>query len=529
VGEIDTLKGEIMFDEIGRKMHKLTTYQNLKQPQSTREIAIPAEYKEIERYFVDKEGRGPKVEDEYLNFEKFVLKTPASIKEEIMVPRRNIVKIRRSGKLNDAFSKLQPVDQTPSFPGGIKALSNFFKDTYYPIEAYQNNTQGLVILDFTVDKSGDVKDFRIIKDLDGGCGEEALRRAEIMPKWKPAMLDGNPVDYPQLLKVYFKKDDYYIYGSTEASSETERKVDTDFSIPKPNFPGGVTALNSYIKSNLLYPKKALTNKIEGAVLIEFIVNSDGTVEDVEVVKDIGSKCGEAAKQMVEGMPAWEPAKYNGTPIASSYQLFVDFYASKYPKRKPVFPSVIIEKSKKEISSELFKTHQSLAILLPEVNLTDKRMIKAKSEKILEKESKLKIEVHQNLYEQLTKFIDKGKIKGIDIQDIEKNKQILSQKNEALEYAEIAKQLGVDAILTLTAAIEEQMNTVKTKNSGGTHRKTSPLNAYNVIFRLYDGSTGELIWEEKKSDEEEFVNIKHTKIIGGIFKDVLNNTFPYSEN
>lgn len=100
-----------------------------------------------------------------------------------------------------------PVDiQTiPSFPGGEQALQQYLKEQVkYPELAKKNDIQGRVVLGFTVEADGSLSSIRVLRDIGGGCGEEAIRVAKGMPKWLPGKNNGVPAPREYTLMVTFK-------------------------------------------------------------------------------------------------------------------------------------------------------------------------------------------------------------------------------------------------------------------------------------------------------------------------------------
>lgn len=87
-------------------------------------------------------------------------------------------------------------------------------------------------------------------------------------------------------------------------------------------------LMEYISSNLQYPQKAIDNKIEGKVTLRFIVEINGTIKNVEILRDIGGGCGEEAKRIIESMNKmpvkWIPGKQGGRKVKGFYTLPVVF-------------------------------------------------------------------------------------------------------------------------------------------------------------------------------------------------------------
>jgi periplasmic protein TonB len=101
-------------------------------------------------------------------------------------------------------------------------------------------------------------------------------------------------------------------GTTKPGEGTESVKETVtaprwFASIMPDFNG---ALNSYLNSHLRYPPFARENGIEGRVVVEFVVNEDGSVSNASVKKGIGGGCDEEALRVVNSMPKWKPGKQN---------------------------------------------------------------------------------------------------------------------------------------------------------------------------------------------------------------------------
>ena len=92
----------------------------------------------------------------------------------------------------------------------------------------------------------------------------------------------------------------------------------------PEFPGGNDSLNQYIGRNLKYPRLAAENGIQGMTVLKFVIERDGVISNVNLVRDIGGGCGTEAKRLVEAMPKWAPGKKNGKPVRVQYQMPVRF-------------------------------------------------------------------------------------------------------------------------------------------------------------------------------------------------------------
>ena len=92
----------------------------------------------------------------------------------------------------------------------------------------------------------------------------------------------------------------------------------------PSFPGGEVKLVEYIAKNLNYPQEAIEKGIEGRVFVGFIIDVDGSVTDVKLLRGIGGGCDEEAIRVIKSLPKWRPAKQNGVFSRVSYQIPVNF-------------------------------------------------------------------------------------------------------------------------------------------------------------------------------------------------------------
>lgn len=107
-------------------------------------------------------------------------------------------------------------------------------------------------------------------------------------------------------------------------------VPEDFSEPfteadvMPAFPGGEPALYRFLSSQIRYPADALRNKVEGKVFVRFVIQPDGTLTDVKVMKGIGFGCNEEAVRVVRMMPAWLPGEIAGRKVPVYSSLAVNF-------------------------------------------------------------------------------------------------------------------------------------------------------------------------------------------------------------
>lgn len=88
----------------------------------------------------------------------------------------------------------------------------------------------------------------------------------------------------------------------------------------PSFPGGDQALLEYMAKNTKYPPLARENGLQGIVVVTFVVDEKGNINNVQVLRGIGGGCDEEAIRVVKSMPAWKPGKQRGMPVRVQYNL-----------------------------------------------------------------------------------------------------------------------------------------------------------------------------------------------------------------
>ena len=92
----------------------------------------------------------------------------------------------------------------------------------------------------------------------------------------------------------------------------------------PEFPGGQMAMMEYLRKNIKYPNQAREFNISGNVMVKFVVDKEGNVKDVEIVKGIGYGCDEEALRVVKNMPQWKPGYQNGKAVNVYFHLPISF-------------------------------------------------------------------------------------------------------------------------------------------------------------------------------------------------------------
>ncbi len=215
-------------------------------------------------------------------------------------------------------------DRMPSFPGGTKAWQEYIVSTLKnPPLAKSNNVQGNVIVKFTVEKDGSLGEIKVLRGIGSGADEEAIRVIKQSPKWIPGTIDGKPARVTFTVPINFG-------GKNPIQMGAGREVPDgvfDFSTAEvlPEFEGGQAGWGKYLSENLKYPEQARKDSISGRVIMGFIVEKDGTLSDIKVLRGVDGGLDEEAVRVLKNSPKWKPGKIlDGSPVRVAYTMPIFF-------------------------------------------------------------------------------------------------------------------------------------------------------------------------------------------------------------
>ena len=187
-----------------------------------------------------------------------------------------------------------------SFPGGTREFNKYVRLylQYFKRSDTQNLGEGRGIYSFVVDQEGNIKDVKVIQKISPQKDIAMIDLMEKMPKWNPAILNGNPV----CVRVDFFWD-YCRAGSTYDIG--------------PYFPGGTEALNNYLTG--------YSEGDESTVAVDIIIDEEGKVAEIESIRSsVGYYMSRETESIIKGMPKWIPAQKNGKPVRAKKRVYVYF-------------------------------------------------------------------------------------------------------------------------------------------------------------------------------------------------------------
>jgi hypothetical protein len=204
-------------------------------------------------------------------------------------------------------------------------LQFIYQNVTYPLLASQGGHEGTVVVRFVIEKDGSLSGKEILRNVEGGCGEEVLRVLGLFEsagiRWIPAVNRGEVVRSSITLPVKFKLEEAPPYELRAGDT-----VYTTFDSPL-DFEGGAEGLTQFLDEQLVYPTTADESCKVGKIDIEIIVEPSGNVRVLDLVdySNLGLDFWNAGIQTVTNTYGkWTPATYEGRKVPSSLTLSLQF-------------------------------------------------------------------------------------------------------------------------------------------------------------------------------------------------------------
>jgi TonB family protein len=241
----------------------------------------------------------------------------------------------------------QSPENDPSFKHDRNSLSMGFSSwvasqIMYPQESLKNNVKGWVHVGYTVELDGTISNVKINAAPDPALGDAVANAVKSSPKWMPGKNTTNKSPFKSAVSIKFEIPEKVIssedipvfaFGKIPSFGELTIGIEVD---QMPQFPeakaateeANEEAIRSWVDRHLKYPEKAIKAKIEGPVVIRFIVTKNGNLEDFLVTRSVSPVLNNEALRVISLMPDWKPAMQGGEPKNVYYNATVEF---KLPK------------------------------------------------------------------------------------------------------------------------------------------------------------------------------------------------------
>ncbi|NOR88111.1 MAG: TonB family protein [Bacteroidales bacterium] len=166
---------------------------------------------------------------------------------------------------------------------------------------------------------------------------------EIIPITEQKIKPPPPKPPPQVTIINIVEDDVEVEDDIEIDVDMDDDTEMEEYIPimddeddieeeqiflvveeMPSFPGGEQEMYRYIGKNIDYPRMAKESGISGRVFVTFVVEKNGSVTDVKILRGIGGGCDEEAVRVIKSMPTWKAGKQRGKPVRVQYRMPIKF-------------------------------------------------------------------------------------------------------------------------------------------------------------------------------------------------------------
>lgn len=218
--------------------------------------------------------------------------------------------------------------------GGKVELKRFLQqEMNYPEKALKNKTQGTVVLQFVVDKSGKTSQLKVKESVSEELDAEAIRLYNML-LFKPSHYIGDKVSTYSTLKIKFSTKLYKHYCKKRGYDKIELAEDMDKSNkiykdneldvkPKMVFEDSLDNISTFLTKNLQYPEGTRKLNITGTVKLSFVVEPTGRITNIKVVRGVGGGATNETERLLQ-LIKWKPGMKDGKKVRVTKIFEVDY-------------------------------------------------------------------------------------------------------------------------------------------------------------------------------------------------------------
>jgi TonB family protein len=212
----------------------------------------------------------------------------------------------------------------------MKLFSLLSSNIRYPAEAREKNVQGTTVVSFIVETTGQMSNYKLLKDIGSGCGDEAMRVLKALDqiglRWKPAQIQGKPVRMRQSLPLRFRLTEALPYYISDTGDSVYTNVETN-----PEFRGGMDSLLKFVVNRLDYPSEYRDSCKTGIIEMNVLLRGDRTLSVLNSLDFSGLGLDfqwEATRMIKKTIGQWIPARYQDKPVSTVFPLRALFKSDK---------------------------------------------------------------------------------------------------------------------------------------------------------------------------------------------------------
>lgn len=247
------------------------------------------------------------------------------------------------------FSSVYTIAQAYE-PPGPKMTQNVLKkfiNTHlvYPTTAFNNKTQGVVKIEFTVNKEGIIESRKVIGSVSQGVDSAALSLFDLI-LWEPAYSYGKAIEGEGEFKIRYsvskyesivKKRGYDQLPSPADSVDTSGKIYVIKSldvVPKAQLDSNYISVQDFILKNIVFPESAAKVEISGVVKLKLVIETSGLPSNIMVIEPVGGGCTEEAIRIVQ-LIKWMPGFKDGQAVRTCFNISIRFDPADQLKNKHI--------------------------------------------------------------------------------------------------------------------------------------------------------------------------------------------------
>lgn len=218
-------------------------------------------------------------------------------------------------------------DILPKFEGGdIRAFRGWVVHNLTNNIRNLRTIYGTALFSFEVDTDGSVKDIKVVKSSNDELAQKVVEIISKSPTWTPGTLKGTPKSHQFRIPITFKGQGSVTLQPAQMVDSTNME-DTPYLVAEqmPRFEGGdLNSFRNWVQGNLVYPQDAARFKVQGRVIVDFVIERDGSLTNINVIKNPYSPLTKEVIRVLGESPKWTPGMIGGKPVRVRYTLPTDF-------------------------------------------------------------------------------------------------------------------------------------------------------------------------------------------------------------
>jgi TonB family protein len=212
------------------------------------------------------------------------------------------------------------VEVQPRPKDGLDGFYSFLgRNIRYPSQDKEKGIQGKVIIAFIVEKDGSLSNMDVKRSPSTTLADEAIRVLKLSPAWIPGVQNGRTVRVQYTVPINFS-----IETKTPQSVIMGRDVIFTAVEIEPTPKGGLEEFYRFLGNNIKYPAEDKKNEVQGRVIVQFIVEKDGSFSNLKVLRQPSEALGNEALRVLGLAPKWNPGIQNGRTVRVQYTIPINF-------------------------------------------------------------------------------------------------------------------------------------------------------------------------------------------------------------